>query len=178
MNHHEHVPILAARLAHDPRLATRAVHFYERLRALPRNRRRWFSRRLRMSLGAAALLLALSRTPAVLPVRAAGRPAGNGQAEVTLARHRHAVLIHPAQRVDLARADEPGSLDHARRGQAVGRSALVVGSPLRGPQRSPIGVSGPSLSATFLSGLPSGSRPAPSIEQGSSIRPRQSRAMP
>mgnify|MGYP007117602440 FL=1 len=64
------IPVHAERLVRDPRLAGRLVHFYERLRALPRNQRRWFGRRARLSLAAAALLLALSRTPTPSSVRA------------------------------------------------------------------------------------------------------------
>ena len=56
------VPLLAARLAHDPRLAARLAWSYDRLRALPRRRRR-LMRRLRLSLAAAALLLALAPGP-------------------------------------------------------------------------------------------------------------------
>ena len=70
MRRTEFAPLLATRLARDPRLAARLAHFYERLRALPRGRRRWFGRRARLSLGAAALLLALSRAPVAPPVYA------------------------------------------------------------------------------------------------------------
>ncbi|WP_374688051.1 right-handed parallel beta-helix repeat-containing protein [Promineifilum sp.] len=41
----------------------RFVHFYQRLRALPRRQRRRLRRRLALTVAAAALLLALSRTP-------------------------------------------------------------------------------------------------------------------
>ena len=69
-------PKLTVRLANtrllsaDRRLAVRAAHFYERLRRMPRNWRRRFGRRAGLTLAAAALLLALSRAPAVVPVRA------------------------------------------------------------------------------------------------------------
>ena len=69
-------PKLTVRLANarllsaDRRLALRAAHFYERLRRLPRNWRRRFGRHAGLTLAAAALLLALSRAPAVVPVRA------------------------------------------------------------------------------------------------------------
>src|SRR5262249_52515865 len=70
---------------------------------------------------------------AVLAVRPAGRPTGDGEAEVTLAWQRHAMLINPAQRVDLARTDELGRGQRPLGGQAVGGAALVVGAPLRRP---------------------------------------------
>jgi hypothetical protein len=81
MNHPEHVPIVAARLARDPRLAERLAHFYERLRALPRTQRRAIGRRARLTLAAAALLLALSRAPAIPPARA------DAAATITVANH-------------------------------------------------------------------------------------------
>ena len=79
------VSVIADRLARDPRLAERFVHFYERLRALPRNYRRWLGRRARLSLAAAALLLALSRAPVAPPAwanEAAAITVANGEVEL------------------------------------------------------------------------------------------------
>jgi hypothetical protein len=70
MMHPEQLPLVAARLARDPRLAERLAYFYERLRALPRAGRRAFGRRARLTLAAAALLLALSRAPVIPPAHA------------------------------------------------------------------------------------------------------------
>lgn len=70
MRRPEFAPLMAARLARDPRLAARLAYFYDQLRARPRAWRRRFGRRARLSLGAAALLLALSRAPASPPVHA------------------------------------------------------------------------------------------------------------
>ncbi len=47
-------------LKHGERILRRFVHFYQRLRALPRSLRRYIQRKLALGLGAAALLLALS----------------------------------------------------------------------------------------------------------------------
>ncbi len=53
-------------LEHGERILRRFVHFYQRLRALPRRARRHIQRKLALGLGAAALLLALSSIQAPL----------------------------------------------------------------------------------------------------------------
>src|SRR5262249_54965471 len=105
---------------------------------------------------------------AVLPVGPAGRPAGDGQAEVALARQRHAVLVDPAEGVGLPLADEA-----AGRRPPVGGGggwAAPRGSPAphsEGHHTGPMGVSGPSL-AGFSAGFCAGPL------QGTSERPRAS----
>ncbi|HOU41971.1 MAG TPA: hypothetical protein PK829_11965, partial [Promineifilum sp.] len=70
MNRSPLSPALTARLAHDPQLAPRWAAVYAHLRALPRHLRQRL-RRARLSLAAAALLLALGGAPRLAPLAAA-----------------------------------------------------------------------------------------------------------
>ena len=58
----------------------------------------------------------------ILTRRPTGRRSRYREAEVPLARQRHAVLVDTAQRIDPALADEPGGLLDMRGGQPVGRA--------------------------------------------------------
>jgi hypothetical protein len=78
---------------------------------------------------------------AVGAVRAAGRRAGDGKAEVPLAKERHAVLVDPAELIELAVLDQPGRFQDLLRRQPVGGAGLVGGPPSDGHQGVPIGVS-------------------------------------
>ena len=73
----------------------------------------------------------------ILTRRPAGRRSRYRQAEVPLARQRHAMLVDAAERVDLALADQSGGLLDMRGGQPVGRAALIGRAPLRRPPLRP-----------------------------------------